>query len=60
MNSSGFRELQEGEAVTCDVTQGQKGPHAKNISVAWAAQQELRNPDLCRDRRTGRWGRRRA
>ncbi|AXE28278.1 cold shock domain protein CspD (plasmid) [Streptomyces globosus] len=27
----GYRELREGEAVTFDVTQGQKGPQAENI-----------------------------
>lgn len=34
INSSGFRELQEGQAVTFDVTQGQKGPQAENINFA--------------------------
>jgi CspA family cold shock protein len=34
INSSGFRELQEGQTVTFDVTQGQKGPQAENISLA--------------------------
>ena len=29
--TSGFRELQEGQKVTFDVTQGQKGPQAENI-----------------------------
>ncbi|MCX4993564.1 cold-shock protein [Streptomyces sp. NBC_00568] len=28
---NGFRELVEGESVTFDVTQGQKGPQAENI-----------------------------
>ncbi|MEU3298106.1 cold-shock protein [Streptomyces longwoodensis] len=28
---SGYRELAEGDAVTFDVTQGQKGPQAENI-----------------------------
>jgi CspA family cold shock protein len=28
---SGYRELTEGDAVTFDVTQGQKGPQAENI-----------------------------
>ncbi|MFD9053376.1 cold-shock protein [Streptomyces zaomyceticus] len=28
---NGYRELQEGEKVTFDVTQGQKGPQAENI-----------------------------
>ncbi|MEU9420598.1 cold-shock protein [Streptomyces sp. NPDC051000] len=31
---SGYRELSEGQAVTFDVTQGQKGPQAENIVVA--------------------------
>jgi len=31
INSSGFRELQEGQAVTFDVVQGQKGPQAENV-----------------------------
>ncbi len=34
INSSGFRELQEGQVVTFDVTQGQKGPQAENITPA--------------------------
>ncbi|MFE5549902.1 cold shock domain-containing protein, partial [Streptomyces sp. NPDC056534] len=33
INSTGFRELQEGQSVTFDVTQGQKGPQAENISL---------------------------
>jgi CspA family cold shock protein len=32
--SSGFRELQEGQKVNFDVTQGQKGPQAENITPA--------------------------
>ncbi|MFD3843704.1 cold-shock protein [Streptomyces sp. NPDC058642] len=31
INSSGFRELQEGQMVTFDFTRGQKGPQAENI-----------------------------
>ncbi len=34
INSSGFRELQEGQVVTFDITQGQKGPQAENINPA--------------------------
>ncbi|WP_411109262.1 cold shock domain-containing protein [Streptomyces sp. c-19] len=34
INSTGFRELQEGQMVTFDVTQGQKGPQAENITLA--------------------------
>lgn len=34
INSSGFRELQEGQTVTYDITQGQKGPQAENINPA--------------------------
>ncbi|MGW6360932.1 cold-shock protein, partial [Streptomyces sp. NPDC055092] len=34
INSTGFRELQEGQSVTFDVTQGQKGPQAENINLA--------------------------
>ncbi|MGP3637548.1 cold shock domain-containing protein, partial [Streptomyces sp. 24-1644] len=34
INSSGFRELQEGQTVTFDITQGQKGPQAENITPA--------------------------
>ncbi|MFD0069898.1 cold-shock protein, partial [Streptomyces sp. NPDC127574] len=30
ISSSGYRELNEGEHVTFDVTQGQKGPQAEN------------------------------
>jgi CspA family cold shock protein len=32
--AQGFRELQEGQKVTFDVTQGQKGPQAENIVPA--------------------------
>ncbi|MGC0379851.1 CspA family cold shock protein [Streptomyces sp. SAI-129] len=31
ISGNGFRELLEGEQVTFDVTQGQKGPQAENI-----------------------------
>ncbi|MFF6979323.1 cold shock domain-containing protein [Streptomyces sp. NPDC008343] len=31
ISGNGFRELNEGEQVTFDVTQGQKGPQAENI-----------------------------
>ena len=34
INATGFRELQEGQTVTFDVTQGQKGPQAENINLA--------------------------
>jgi CspA family cold shock protein len=32
--AQGFRELQEGQKVTFDITQGQKGPQAENITPA--------------------------
>jgi CspA family cold shock protein len=32
--AQGFRELQEGQKVNFDVTQGQKGPQAENIVPA--------------------------
>ncbi|MER7812950.1 cold shock domain-containing protein [Streptomyces sp900116325] len=31
ISGNGYRELTEGEAVTFDITQGQKGPQAENI-----------------------------
>jgi CspA family cold shock protein len=31
---SGFRNLEEGEKVTYEVSQGQKGPQAQNVSKA--------------------------
>ncbi|MET9127747.1 cold-shock protein [Streptomyces sp. NPDC004528] len=31
ISGGGFRELVEGERITFDVTQGQKGPQAENI-----------------------------
>lgn len=34
INSTGFRELQENQAVVFDVTQGPKGPQAENVTPA--------------------------
>ena len=34
INAQGFRELQEGQKVNFDVTQGQKGSQAENITPA--------------------------
>ena len=34
IEGSGFRNLQEGEKVTYEVGQGQKGPQAQNVSKA--------------------------
>ncbi|MET9724253.1 cold-shock protein [Streptomyces zaomyceticus] len=31
ISGNGYRELTEGEVVTFDITQGQKGPQAENI-----------------------------
>ncbi len=33
INSSGFRTLSEGDQVTFDIEQGQKGPAAVNVTV---------------------------
>ncbi|BCE01334.1 cold-shock protein [Marinicellulosiphila megalodicopiae] len=33
INGSGFKTLQEGQKVTFEVTQGEKGPQAENIEV---------------------------
>ncbi|RAG83711.1 hypothetical protein DN069_20885 [Streptacidiphilus pinicola] len=35
VTGNGFKELQEGERVTFDVEQGQKGPQATNIVRGW-------------------------
>ncbi len=32
INATGFKELNEGDKVTYDVEQGQKGPAAKNVT----------------------------
>lgn len=34
IDAQGFRELQEGQKVTFDVVQGQKGPQAEHIRPA--------------------------
>ena len=33
INSSGFKSLNEGDRVSFDIEQGQKGPAAANVSV---------------------------
>jgi CspA family cold shock protein len=34
INSTGFKSLNEGDNVTFDIEQGQKGPTATNVNVA--------------------------
>ncbi|MCG7205211.1 MULTISPECIES: cold-shock protein [Streptomyces] len=34
IDASGFRSLEEGQKVTFDITQGQKGPQAEHIRPA--------------------------
>ena len=33
INSTGFKSLKEGERVSFEIEQGQKGPTAKNVTV---------------------------
>ena len=34
INKDGFKTLEEGQAVTFDVVEGDKGPQAENINIA--------------------------
>ena len=34
ISGSGFKSLEEGQRVTFDLVQGQKGPQAENIEIA--------------------------
>ena len=34
INASGFKSLQEGDSVTFDIMQGQKGPSATNVTAS--------------------------
>ncbi len=36
INGTGRRTLQEGQKVTFEVTQGQKGPQAENVTIVWS------------------------
>ena len=42
INSTGFKTLNEGDRVTFDIEQGQKGPAAANVTVVQLAISELK------------------
>ena len=35
IQGEGFKTLEEGQRVAFEVTQGQKGPQATNVTVSW-------------------------
>jgi CspA family cold shock protein len=48
ITSDGYKTLEEGDAVTFDIVQGEKGPRAENVVPSSAAKAGAKKPEQSR------------